>query len=141
MRLPNWRGTDVWWVLIRHLDCEQPGAAPRQLRHICAATQRFLTMCDFQSHFFCLLNVLYTRNYKNARYTLEMSTGQGRMRAGPGPNYRAGPNDFLICYQSGPDLRLYKDPDRNFYCITVLMPCIVKFYYKKSKTYKYSLNK
>ena len=52
---------------------------------------------------------------------IEVSTGPGRMLAGPGPGRiflnrvgagRAGPNDFLIRQQSGPDHQFFKDPGR-----------------------------
>ena len=57
-------------------------------------------------------------------------------RLGP---IRAGPNNFLFCYQSGPDLSS-NDQDRQFYCITVLVHCIGKFYVKKIRHLLYILN-
>ena len=38
-------------------------------------------------------------HYSEQKYILEVSTGPGRMRAGPGLTWagRAGPNDFIIC--------------------------------------------
>ena len=55
------------------------------------------------------------------QYVLEMSTGQGRMRAGPGPGRfflnraeagRAGPNDFNSLAIRAGSSRIFKDPGR-----------------------------